>query len=262
MTPAPGLRLQQASEDINLNSNSPKPIFKLFNDRVLDYDLSKVEIKYWYEFEGSSAETSSILWTSASNVNIQIMQGSFGSGQDRCLSVTFGSGTLPAGQNVEIKTTFHKNDWSAYNQGNDWSFLNSASYIDWNKSAVYYNGALVWGGEPGLGMLSMVQKSPYFSKQFEDLNANNTYSYPNPTSGNTVIRFSLDCRKPVNVAIYDMNDNIVRQIKLDSNSVKPGLNQLIWNLKNDSGKDVANGVYLLRIMTTQKSVTKKIIVLK
>jgi hypothetical protein len=262
MTIVPGLRLQQASEDNNLNSNSPKPIFKLFNDGISSYDLSKVEIRYWYEFEGSSAETSSIMWSSASNANVQIIPGNFGSGQDRCLSVTFGTGTLAAGQNVEIKTIFHKNDWSAYDQGNDWSFLNSTSYIDWNKTAVYYNGALVWGGEPGLGILSMIQKSPFFSKQFEDLNEKNTYSYPNPANKNTVIRFSLDKRKQVDVAIYDMNGIAVWQISFNSNAVKPGLNQFIWNLKNDFGKDVANGVYLLKVMTLEKTVTKKLIVLR
>jgi hypothetical protein len=49
---------------------------------------------------------------------------------------------------------------------------------------------------------------------------------------------------------------------LPANDVKAGINSFIWNLKNDSGLVVANGVYILKVSIINKTVTNKIVIIK
>jgi len=49
---------------------------------------------------------------------------------------------------------------------------------------------------------------------------------------------------------------------ISSGETRRGINHLTWKAVNDEGKKVANGVYLLRIIAEDASVTKKIAVIK
>ena len=43
----------------------------------------------------------------------------------------------------------YKNDWSNYNQANDYSHNGSLNtYTSWSKVTAYYQGQLIWGSEP------------------------------------------------------------------------------------------------------------------
>jgi hypothetical protein len=154
------VQLEYKSGDNNNNTNSPKPDFKLDNISALTLDASKIEIRYWYEYEGTrQAETAVIDYAGRMNAGTNLTQfseasivtGGFGSGQNRYLSVSFGAGAgyLQPGDSLLVDGRFNKNDWSAYNQGNDWSYLNTWNFQVWNQVTVYYDGVLIWGIEPG-----------------------------------------------------------------------------------------------------------------
>ncbi len=96
----------------------------------------------------------------------------------------------------------------------------------------------------------------------EAMSANNTYNFPNPCNGPTTIRFSLSAPTDVNIGIYDINGRKVWGKSLNAASVNRGVNYVIWNLRNDAGVEVANGVYLLTIQAEGKVVRKKIAVIK
>ena len=72
---------------------------------------------------------------------------------DHYLELTFSAaaGTLaPYADTGDIQARINKTDWSNYTQTNDYSFdATKTAYADWNKVTLYYNGALVWGAEPG-----------------------------------------------------------------------------------------------------------------
>ena len=57
------------------------------------------------------------------------------------------------GQNdfLEINTRFNKQDYSPYDQENDWSYTGHTAFALWDKVTVYYDGVLVWGIEPNYG---------------------------------------------------------------------------------------------------------------
>ncbi len=57
--------------------------------------------------------------------------------------ITFSSNdSFIQGDSLSVNTRVHKNDWSNYNQSNDYSFGND------NRVTVYYDGALILGIEP------------------------------------------------------------------------------------------------------------------
>jgi len=72
----------------------------------------------------------------------------------------------------------------------------------------------------------------------------------------------MDKPTDVNIGIYDINGHKVWSKSLNASSVNGGVNYVIWNLRNDQGLEVSNGVYLLTIQAEGKVVRKKIAVVK
>ncbi len=96
----------------------------------------------------------------------------------------------------------------------------------------------------------------------EEMSEKNTYNYPNPCSGPTTIRFALAKQKEVKILITDIKDIPVWHRDLSAAEVIAGVNSITWNLLNDAGKRVNNGVYIFKVITAEKTVSKKIVVIK
>jgi len=96
----------------------------------------------------------------------------------------------------------------------------------------------------------------------EKLSDKNVYNYPNPCSEKTTIRFSLDKNTEVKILITDANGNAVWQKILSPAETRVGINNIEWNLVNDSGNRVSNGVYILKVISGDVVVNKKIAVVK
>ena len=48
-----------------------------------------------------------------------------------------------------MQNRFAKNDWSNYDERDDYSFdPTKTAYADWSRVTLYRNGVLVWGAEP------------------------------------------------------------------------------------------------------------------
>jgi len=95
-----------------------------------------------------------------------------------------------------------------------------------------------------------------------DMSEQNTYNYPNPCKGTTTIRFPLVNPQDIKIAITDINARTVWHKDLSAADVIAGVNAIQWNCVNDNGVNVANGVYILRVMSKNTTVTKKIAVIK
>ncbi|MCK4655332.1 MAG: T9SS type A sorting domain-containing protein, partial [Candidatus Cloacimonetes bacterium] len=83
-------------------------------------------------------------------------------------------------------------------------------------------------------------------------------NYPNPFKSSTAISFNLNpsTLKKAKVKIYNIKGQQVRSINAESN-------KLFWNGKDNSGKSVANGIYLYRLEADDyKSKPRKMILLK
>ncbi|MCX7732762.1 MAG: T9SS type A sorting domain-containing protein [candidate division WOR-3 bacterium] len=77
--------------------------------------------------------------------------------------------------------------------------------------------------------------------------ANETRLYPvlpNPFSGATRIRYTLNCEQRTLVQICDISGRVVRTLV---NSVQPaGTYTLTWDTRDNAGREVAAGIYFCR----------------
>lgn len=150
--------------------------------------------------------------------------------------------------------------------------LTSAMVDSLFNEALYVNihTALNSGGEirgqlsPGQGSLSSVKRiSDIVPSEFA-LEQN----YPNPFNPTTTIRFALPKDASVSLKIYDVLGREVRT--LINSDVAAGTNTIEWNGKNNTGAQVASGMYIYRIEARQQDggqagtfiSTKKMLMLK
>ena len=88
--------------------------------------------------------------------------------------------------------------------------------------------------------------------------------FPNPVRhylGQTQVNFS-NVTSQVRIRIYNIRGSLVRDIELGNAG-----NSVQWNLKNQSGQEVASGIYIYRIEakgteSKQYILTKKMMLLK
>jgi hypothetical protein len=89
---------------------------------------------------------------------------------------------------------------------------------------------------------------------------------PNPFNGKTVIRFqfSPDDRKQsiVSARIYDVSGRLINDFSGLLSGIDYPLLVVIWNGDDQQGHLVPAGVYFLRLVTSNKSTTKKIVKLE
>jgi len=114
----------------------------------------------------------------------------------------------------------------------------------------------------GYGMLAVKDGFKPLKIVYEPLDETNVYNYPNPFSGSTTIRFSLDMRQKVKISIMDINGNPVWLKILEESRTYRGINTLLWEGINDRGNPVSNGVYILRITAGEKTAVKKIVIIR
>jgi hypothetical protein len=85
-------------------------------------------------------------------------------------------------------------------------------------------------------------------------------NYPNPFNQTTKIEFTLAKSGVVSLNIYDILGRKVRT--LVSEHLSSGYKSVLWDGKNDSGKDVASGIYFYQLKVGDFSETKKLVLLK
>lgn len=82
-------------------------------------------------------------------------------------------------------------------------------------------------------------------------------NYPNPFNPETIIQFSLPNFSLIEVSIYNLLGQRVRQ--LVNQSCTPGEHFVKWNGKDDLGSNVPSGIYLYKIKTVEFTATRKMI---
>jgi flagellar hook assembly protein FlgD len=68
---------------------------------------------------------------------------------------------------------------------------------------------------------------------------------PNPFSGATTVRYTLDRSAPIDLAVYDSAGRLVR--RLASRSDGAGEHAMSWNGRDDDGRPAASGIYHVRL---------------
>lgn len=79
--------------------------------------------------------------------------------------------------------------------------------------------------------------------------------YPNPTSSSVTVRFNAS--SDTDLAIFDL---LGRRVRVLQTSSAPGLQTVTWDGKSESGKQVAPGVYFIRIQDDDRVEARRLVV--
>lgn len=85
-------------------------------------------------------------------------------------------------------------------------------------------------------------------------------NYPNPFNPTTTIQFGLPDESRVRLVVYNILGQKVAE--LFNGSRRAGYHTVVWNGRNDLGRQVASGVYLYRLESSQGVVSRKMLLLK
>jgi len=121
-----------------------------------------------------------------------------------------------------------------------------------NKGRVY-----VYSGDTSFVSVEEEEEEPTLPREFT-LEQN----YPNPFNANTVIRYSLSVSRPTltTLKIYNILGQEVRELV---NCMKTSGNyRVMWDGKDNRGKEVASGIYLYQLKVGDQKKTKKLLLLK
>ncbi|MBN1292941.1 MAG: T9SS type A sorting domain-containing protein [Candidatus Latescibacteria bacterium] len=89
---------------------------------------------------------------------------------------------------------------------------------------------------------------------------NITGNYPNPFNPSTTINFALNDGGFTSVLIYNIMGQKVRT--LVSEFLNPGVHEIVWDGRDESGNAVSSGVYMCRLKMGEQAVTKQMMMLK
>jgi hypothetical protein len=85
-------------------------------------------------------------------------------------------------------------------------------------------------------------------------------AHPNPFNPRTTISYGINANEKVSLAIYDVNGRLVRTL-VNTNQVA-GNYAVVWDGRDDNGRDVASGVYYSRVKAGSFSTSSKLNLLK
>jgi hypothetical protein len=147
--------VQYRASDTNAADNQIKPHLNIVNVGSTSVPLRELTIRYWYTADGDRPQ---VYWCDYAMIGASNVTGKFvklttpEQGADSYLEIGFaaGAGTLSAnGQTGEIQSRFNKDNYSNYNEADDYSFDPAkTALMDWMRVTLYHNGGLVWGTDP------------------------------------------------------------------------------------------------------------------
>lgn len=110
------------------------------------------------------------------------------------------------------------------------------------------------------GVITIVKANEIDNQNHIPLTYSLDQCYPNPFNAFTTIKYQIAVAGKVNLNIYDIRGRKVRTLV---NTIKnTGNYSLIWDGSNDSGQNLASGIYFYQIHTEKYIKTKKMILLK
>jgi hypothetical protein len=86
-------------------------------------------------------------------------------------------------------------------------------------------------------------------------------AYPNPFNPHTTIAFEFPKRESVTLRVFDLSGRLVRSL-ITAELHTPGRHEVVWNGRDDSGRQVASGTYFYRLETGNYSETKRMALIK
>lgn len=147
------LKIKHYSDNHNAITKAIRWDFVVENTGESLIDLKDVKVRYYFTDETSKTmnfmEYFYSLETEKGEVNGKVYRISGTKNANRYLEVTFDKGNLSPGETAWVFGALVREDWSDFNQEDDYSFNSEATtFSDWNRMTAYISDKLVWGIEP------------------------------------------------------------------------------------------------------------------
>ena len=136
--------------------NQIMPYLEIANTGNSSIKLSDITVRYWYTLDNQQQQQH--YWCDYAQVGCSNIEGRLvplsapRTKANSYLEISFANnaGNLAPGANTgAIQSRFNKNDWSNFNENDDYSFTASSSaFAPSNKITIYYKDTLIWGSEP------------------------------------------------------------------------------------------------------------------
>jgi FlgD Ig-like domain len=85
-------------------------------------------------------------------------------------------------------------------------------------------------------------------------------NYPNPFNPSTTIEFTVRERSKVSLKIYNVAGQLVRTL-VDGDRAPGAVHKVAWDGRNDAGTTVSSGVYFYKLVTSDFTQTRKMVLL-
>jgi len=149
------IKIEMYNDETSAQCTNLSPRFKLSNNSTTALALNRIKLRYYYTIDSEPQPQSfSCDWSNVGSSNVigtfNLLADPF-LDTDYYLEISFKemAGNLNSGQSIEVQTRLTKNDWTKYNQTNDYSFNpNATNYIDWSNVTAYLDDKLCFGTEP------------------------------------------------------------------------------------------------------------------
>ncbi len=150
----PELIVKHQNKD-GINNNTIKPNLRIINSGNQNVPLKDVTLRYWFSPESASTLNYnidySLITSNQINGDFKISDFTY-DGATSYIEVSFqeSAGTLfMLSETGEMKFRINKQDWSNFDESDDFSYLSTGNaYLENTKITAYINGKLVWGEEP------------------------------------------------------------------------------------------------------------------
>ncbi len=148
--------------------------------------------------------------------------------------------------------------------GSTWTAIDQGLLPQQTVNKLVADGQYLYAGTPGRSVWRRLLSQITEVEQINDPRLPSSFqlaqNYPNPFNPTTSIEFSLATRSHVALEIFNALGQRVRT--LDNQTRTPGTYGVDWNGRNDSGDQLATGVYLYRLTTDAGVITKKMLLVK
>ncbi|MDP8285078.1 MAG: C25 family cysteine peptidase, partial [Candidatus Electryonea clarkiae] len=134
-------------------------------------------------------------------------------------------------------------------------FMDSDGFVQ--KDGIHVDDILIGDPTSSYEIPMFSNDDPYVISQFK-LNQN----FPNPVTSSTTISFSLPANaQKAELKIYNIKGQLVKTFVPETSPKGVAIN-FVWDGKDNHDKTVANGVYFYKLETSEKQITKKMVLMK
>ncbi len=175
---------------------------------------------------------------------------------------------------IEISTD-HKKTWKVIKSFTGRNSLYHPEWVDLSEYCTDNNDSVYirlrchtdYDGISGGWFIDNLCISPSHPTEIKENNSNKPIkqvklyqNYPNPFNLSTVISYSIDKVSTVRLEIYNILGRKI--ITLVNKKKQPGNYKIKWNGRDKNNKIVSNGVYFYKLKTDEKTLIRKMVLLK